>query len=216
MGGARDARDVVHPSHSQDVWDVEAGFPGGYVYSIAQTDDGYIWIGTSKGMLRFGGVKFFPVHQAGASADSKRAILGVLVDAKNQLWATDDNSRLYRYESGHLSAPLPDNGNHRYIMTFLNRSHDGWLLFASESQGIVEYEQGSRKILLNAERMPRLPSAIAQTADGTIWIGTQASGLFRLTPVGGAAGTEHVEAFANSKINCLLPSWQLHALDRHG
>ena len=205
--GALDGpRDAVHPSHSQDVWNVEAGFPGGYVYSIAQTNDGYVWIGTSKGMLRFGGVKFLPVHQAGANADSKRAILGTLVDASNQLWATDDNSRLYRYESsGHLSAPLPDNGNHRYIMTFLDKSHDGWLLFTSESQGLIEYEEGSRKVLLNPELMPRLPTATAQTADGTIWIGTQTSGLFRLTSVGGVAGTQQVESFPHSKINCLLP-----------
>jgi ligand-binding sensor domain-containing protein len=164
-GSVGGVRDVVNPSHSQDVWDVGAGFPGGYVYSITQTNDGYIWIGTSKGLMRFGGLVFSPVHQGGANSDTKRSILGVLVDANNQLWATDDNSHLFRYEAGKLSDPMPDNGNHRYIMTFVDRSREGWLLFASESQGVIEYKQGSREILLSAEKMPRLPTAIAQTAE---------------------------------------------------
>jgi signal transduction histidine kinase/ligand-binding sensor domain-containing protein len=204
-GASAGARDVVHPSHSQDVWDEEAGFTGGYVYSITQTNDGYIWIGTSKGLVRFGGLTFLPVRPGGPNADSKRAILGVMVDANDQLWATDDNSRLYRYESGHLSAPLPDNGNHRYILTYLDKSATGWLLFVSETQGLIKYERGSRQVLLTPEMMPRLPTGVAQTADGSIWIGTQASGLFRLTQAGGVSGIQHVEAITNSKINCLLP-----------
>jgi len=204
-GSSSGDRVVVRPSHSQDVWDEEAGFTGGYVYSIAQTNDGYIWIGTSKGLVRFGGQTFVPVRPGGPNADSKKAVLGVMVDAGDQLWATDDNSRLYRYESGHLSGPMPDNGNHRYILTYLNKSTTGWLLFVSETQGLIKYERGSRKVLLTPDMMPRLPTGVAQTADGAIWIGTQASGLFRLTQAGGVPGIQHVEAVTNSKINCLLP-----------
>src|SRR5215470_8073244 len=37
----------------RDRWGIEQGFPGGPVYAIAQTPDGYLWIGTEKGLVRF-------------------------------------------------------------------------------------------------------------------------------------------------------------------
>ena len=39
-------------------WGPERGFPRGPVYAIAQSSDGYLWIGTQGGLLRFDGVNF--------------------------------------------------------------------------------------------------------------------------------------------------------------
>src|ERR1700729_3576744 len=44
--------------YRRDSWGVERGFTGGAVSSIAQTADGYLWIGTAKGLIRFDGVGF--------------------------------------------------------------------------------------------------------------------------------------------------------------
>jgi len=41
-----------------DVWLTENGLPQNTVHAIAQTADGYIWIGTEEGLARFDGVKF--------------------------------------------------------------------------------------------------------------------------------------------------------------
>src|SRR2546426_2870438 len=41
-----------------DRWGVEHGFPGGPVYAISQTPDGYLWLGTEKGLVRFDGLNF--------------------------------------------------------------------------------------------------------------------------------------------------------------
>jgi ligand-binding sensor domain-containing protein len=42
-------------------WNTEAKFPGGAVNAIAQTHDGYLWIGTDRGLFRFDGFKFVQV-----------------------------------------------------------------------------------------------------------------------------------------------------------
>src|SRR5205823_5977972 len=42
------------------VWGVDDGLPSSYVYSIAQTPDGYLWVATSEGLARFDGVRFTP------------------------------------------------------------------------------------------------------------------------------------------------------------
>src|ERR1035438_9899166 len=41
-----------------DRWGAEQGFPTGPVYAITQTADGYLWIGTGAGLVRFDGWGF--------------------------------------------------------------------------------------------------------------------------------------------------------------
>jgi len=196
---------IIIPSHGHDIWDTAAGFPGGYVYSITQTADGYIWIGTSTGLVRYGGWTFLSIPRGGSSLETKVPVLSALADSTGQLWATDDHTHLFRYAAGLLVGPVSDNGKHRYLPALLDRTRDGWLLFASELQGIVEYEHGSARVLLDPSMMPRLLTAITQTADGAFWIGTRETGLFRLTLTQGVPEIQHFAALTNIKVNCLLP-----------
>src|SRR5580704_370937 len=39
-------------------WSRQNGLPGNGVNAIAQTTDGYLWLGTSSGLVRFDGVEF--------------------------------------------------------------------------------------------------------------------------------------------------------------
>jgi ligand-binding sensor domain-containing protein len=41
-------------------WRAQDGYFAGYAWTITQTTDGYIWIGTSAGLIRFDGVQFVP------------------------------------------------------------------------------------------------------------------------------------------------------------
>lgn len=40
------------------VWQREQGLPQQSVVGLAQSDDGYLWIGTQEGLARFDGVRF--------------------------------------------------------------------------------------------------------------------------------------------------------------
>src|ERR1700687_6259202 len=40
----------------RDQWSAEQGFPEGPVYAIAQTPDGYLWIGAEQGLVRLAGM----------------------------------------------------------------------------------------------------------------------------------------------------------------
>ena len=194
---------TIAPSHSHDIWDTARGFPGGYVYSITQTVDGYLWIGTSKGLLRYDGLSFVTIEQD-SSTETKVPVLGVVADSSGQLWATDDHTHLFRYTAGLLKGPVPDNGKHQYRVASLNKTRDGWLLFASELQGLIEYEHGEARLLMEPSILPSRPTAVAQTADGTVWIGTREAGVFRLTAVRSAQEVQRVAGLMNVRVNCLL------------
>jgi PAS domain S-box-containing protein len=195
---------TIAPSHSLDTWDTARGFPGGYVYSVTQTVDGYLWIGTSKGLLRYDGLSFVTIEQD-PNTETKVPILGVVADSSGQLWAIDDHTHLFRYTAGLLQGPLPDNGKHRVRVGVLSKTRDGWLLFASELQGLIEYEHGEARPLMEPSLVPSRPTAVAQTADGTVWIGTREAGVFRLTAVHSPQEVQRVAGLMNVRVNCLLP-----------
>ena len=46
--------------YAHTAWQVREGFTRGYIRSIAQTPDGYIWLGTGFGLFRFDGVRAEP------------------------------------------------------------------------------------------------------------------------------------------------------------
>ena len=50
--------DVSQYAHT--AWKIRDGFSKGIIYAIAQTPDGYLWLGTEFGLLRFDGVRAVP------------------------------------------------------------------------------------------------------------------------------------------------------------
>src|SRR6516164_545156 len=70
--------DRMPSQYVREQWNVETGFPVGAVHAIAQTHDGYLWIGTDQGLLRFDGFNFRTVSTVGQ-------VLGLTTDAEDNL-----------------------------------------------------------------------------------------------------------------------------------
>ena len=43
-------------------WQTQAGLAQASIYVVTQTHDGYLWVGTQSGVVRFDGVEFKPVR----------------------------------------------------------------------------------------------------------------------------------------------------------
>ncbi len=69
-----------------DVWLTENGLPQNTVHSIAQTRDGYIWIGTEAGLARFDGVKFTIFDKQNTPQLKSNYIRALLADRQGALW----------------------------------------------------------------------------------------------------------------------------------
>jgi len=67
---------LVHTS-----WTAQAGAPGA-IHALAQTADGYLWLGTDAGLFRFDGVRF--VHVQGSLP--ARAVASLLATSDGKLW----------------------------------------------------------------------------------------------------------------------------------
>ena len=80
----------ITSSHSRSIWDHASGFPGGHVFSMTQTADGYLWFGTGNGLVRYDGLRFEFIPRGNSNDLSNGLIPLVLTDASGQLWAADD------------------------------------------------------------------------------------------------------------------------------
>ena len=56
--------------YAHTAWNNSKGFSKGMVQAIAQTPDGYLWLGTEFGLLRFDGVRAIPMDAASRSTTS--------------------------------------------------------------------------------------------------------------------------------------------------
>src|SRR5260370_23575362 len=69
-----------------DRWSVEQGFPGGSVYAITETADGYLWIGAEKGLVRFDGLSFRLFNHMNTAALPAGPVLGLAAFDDGDLW----------------------------------------------------------------------------------------------------------------------------------
>jgi hypothetical protein len=52
--------------YSVRIWQADDGLPQNSVHAIAQTADGYLWVGTHEGLTRFNGIRFTLVDDPAA------------------------------------------------------------------------------------------------------------------------------------------------------
>src|ERR1044071_9713056 len=80
-----------------DVWTSERGLPDSSVSAIAQTPDGYLWIGTYNGLARFDGEHFTIFDPANTPELLHARIRKLFVDERGTLWInTYDGSHLQK------------------------------------------------------------------------------------------------------------------------
>ncbi len=210
-----------------DAWGTERGWPGGSITAIAQTSDGYLWIGTDKGLVRFDGLNFHQFELAHPDPIWIGPVRTLVVDASDNLWILLQNTLVFRYQNGNFKLIRGETENGTTAMA---RGTSGAFLLSSLAEGIFTYSDNrfrslsSAALLTDAARVAngeapdqratpfswfdRLAAptsvviAMAQTDDGKIWLGTERRGLFYLQE--GRVLSASDGRF-DTKINCLLP-----------
>jgi signal transduction histidine kinase/ligand-binding sensor domain-containing protein len=74
------------PEYLEDVWQAEQGLPNSTVTSMVQTPDGYLWLGTYAGLLRFDGIEFTVFDRTNAPALPSSAVVNLFRDRSGRLW----------------------------------------------------------------------------------------------------------------------------------
>src|SRR5262245_48973901 len=83
------ALDVSQYAHMS--WTIREGFFSGSVSSIAQTPDGYLWLGTETGLLRFDGVRTVRWQPRADEQFPGTTIVKLLAASDGRLWIGTSN-----------------------------------------------------------------------------------------------------------------------------
>jgi ligand-binding sensor domain-containing protein/signal transduction histidine kinase len=195
---------ALDPNHTlsqylRERWTADNNFPGGAVDAIRQTADGYLWLGTEKGLVRFDGVNFRLTSSF--SEFSGDPVSGLTTDGDGRLCVVFWGAGVLCYRDGkfvNLASIL-----RRTTLEVVSswREEDGASLFTDLIDGMLRVRGENVQVLAPpAVLPPSLVLAMAETRDGKIWLGT-AAGLFYFAD----GRTTRATGISEKKINCLLP-----------
>src|SRR5215831_18048191 len=89
--------------YAHKAWTVSDGFFKGFISAIAQTPDGYLWLATEDGLLRFDGVRYTKWTPAAGEQLSSNNVSSLLVTRNGTLWIGTAKG-LASWKDGHLTA----------------------------------------------------------------------------------------------------------------
>jgi ligand-binding sensor domain-containing protein/signal transduction histidine kinase len=87
-------------AYSRRVWRSADGLPEDFAQSLAQAHDGYLWIGTSGGLVRFDGTRFVVFNRETVPALRDDSVYSLLISKDGALWAGTEGGGLIRYKDG--------------------------------------------------------------------------------------------------------------------
>ena len=164
-------------------WHVEDGLPDGQITAIAQTPDGYLWVGTPKGLARFDGARFqvFRAQSSPGLVDSR--ICNLLVDREGSLWIGTLDGNLVR-EHGNkfepVQPPVPlrlDPDKQRIpgtwssnIRSDLVSDGEGGIWWRMTGKGITRLKAGIWTVFSPTNGLPNRVNQIACDRERRVWV----------------------------------------------
>ena len=191
----------------QLVWLDQDGLPVSSIGAIGQTPDGYLWLATHEGVVRFDGVRFTTFDTSNTPAIKSNNVQTLLVDRAGALWIGTHGGGVTRYEAGRFTHFSTQDGLSDGRVRSLFEDPLGGIWVGTVS-GVNLFRDGRFIVYSTANGLPnnQIP-AIAGDRMGGICIGT----------LGGLARFQ-AGRFTTYTTRDGLPSNAIHALawDRAG
>jgi signal transduction histidine kinase/ligand-binding sensor domain-containing protein len=194
--GLDPALDVNQYAHT--AWKIRDGFSKGVIYAIAQAPDGYLWLGTEFGLLRFDGVRAVPWQPPPGEHLPGNSITRLLAARDGTLWIGTD-AGLASWNGGKLTQyPKLD----AQLVACLLEDREGtvWAGGLGVPTGrLCAIRGGSTQCKGRDGAFGRMIMSLYEDRTGNLWVGAQ-SRLWRWTP--------------GVRTSYAMPSEQLHDLNQ--
>jgi signal transduction histidine kinase/ligand-binding sensor domain-containing protein len=182
-----------------DVWSGDNGLPNSSVTAIAQTPEGYLWIGTHNGLARFDGVRFVTFDPVNMPKLKHARIRGLFVDGRGTLWINTYDNSLTSWRNGVFT--------HEYqaqqVASVFSRSNE--ILFAMQGGDLVSRKggpdtPGEWRLLKPAGRTTGV--SYHEDARSVLWYNTRDGAVGRLTGTNSEVLASNI-GLDGQRVNCL-------------
>ncbi len=197
LGGASRFDGVTFQNRS-----LQDGLPDAQVSAMACDREGRLWMGTGNMLARVDGNRLITEPVPGADKGSR--ILGLIAGADGDLYIGTDGGGLHVRDAGGTH-PFPgypsDTATH---VRALHQLRDGSLLVGLRN-GLLHCSASGCRAVPVGDAEPKLVSAVEEAADGSWWVGTLGSGLYRIAPDGRLlAEFDEETGLLQNNVRCLL------------
>jgi diguanylate cyclase (GGDEF)-like protein len=155
--------------------------PSNVVQAVLQTSDGYLWLGTENGLVRFDGVRFATFDTENTEGLRHNTIQSLCEADDGTLWIGTWGGGLSRYAEGRFASFLAADGLGNDFVRSLAAAPDGALWIGTFGGGVVRRDRDGTFTRFGKEQ--GLPDLEVRTVfvdrSGGLWVGTRSGGVAR-------------------------------------
>lgn len=153
-------------------WQSDEGLPDNNVSSIAQTPDGFLWVGTVGGLVRFDGTRFDEFSPLNVEGVPSRGIRALLLDKSGALWLSMDRGIVVRAKPHSAKALNAADGlfTPSQVQDFAQTA-DGAVWMSYDTRRNISVFQDDHATRLNAsDGVPPGHGWITADSKGELWL----------------------------------------------
>jgi ligand-binding sensor domain-containing protein/signal transduction histidine kinase len=163
--------------YSRTSWTADAGIQA--VRRIKQSPDGYLWLATRVGLVRFDGVRFTTFKAGAEKGLESSTTQDILIDPDGSMWVATLGGGVAHYQAGKFRTYTVRDGLPSDEIGCLYRDSRGTLWVGTRGAGIARMVGDHFEKLPLAIGLSRI-TAFLEGPDHALWIATVGYGVFRL------------------------------------
>jgi diguanylate cyclase (GGDEF)-like protein len=186
------------------VWQARDGLPQNTITAIAQTPDGYLWLGTREGLARFDGVRFTVYTNETTPALAQSQILSLLADRDGRLWIGTWGGGLTKLEAGTFTRFSADQGLPNELVSVIAQDRQGKVWVGTDGGGLARLDGERFAPIAPQGALGKQVRSIVDGPDG-LWVGSEA-GLARVSYTGAVKSYTEAQGLTHHSVRSLLLS----------
>jgi signal transduction histidine kinase/ligand-binding sensor domain-containing protein len=162
--------------YAVDRWETSEGLPQNSINDIRQTSDGYLWLATFDGLVRFDGRDFTVLRPPSTRGLRTSRILSLETDRMGNLWVGTEGGGVSRYRDGQMAPMFEGEPIARQNVLATLEDPSGTLWFGTDA-GLVRFQNGRLSTFRPPTGSPQTPGLLWGPS-GELWVAS-ASGIYR-------------------------------------
>lgn len=157
--------------------ELQEGLPQNSISSIVQAKDGYLWLGTYEGAVKFDGIKFTTLDRNNVPELKANGILVMLVDREGTLWISTLGGGIVKYKDNEFTNYSEKDGLPSNVVYSMYESKDGGIWLGTD-KGLSKIQDGKFTSYVDKDNSANnFIRSVYEDPNGSVWLGTDNQGV---------------------------------------